>query len=404
MGGVIPAFVIIVTILIFGVNQGHAEEARILLKQDPVLSELQGRFQISCLKMNKIKALKPISCRAVSGDNKSSAFRFDKTNVKVDVKSERMDLVLSNKKVLLSLYGKAFRIQGHFFWQGHQYRKIDVVLGKNKAEWVVHLPLDEYLKGVLGGEVPSSWPEEVLKAQSVASRTYFLWKRGGGDSFNGYYDVVSDHMDQVFKRQKQVARSIEKAIRKTKGLFLKSRLTQKVFPAFFHADCGGATSTEHAVWGHPFSENQPVADVYCKSATRNHWKYSLKAKDAEQVLKELLFLPSGVHLTHMSPRVGNRERAFSVDFVFNDRIIKTLSANEFRKNFGFGKVRSTNFKVYREDESFQFEGQGYGHGVGLCQWGAYRWAKSGKTFQQILAHYYPTAELTFKKKKSSLTF
>lgn len=404
--------------IFFPLFSSGSSDPRILLSESVPQVSLRGDFQIRCMSLRPTKQLRSVSCRSLSDKNKSASYRFKKSNLVLQASNGQLRFYKSSvlrgpSKIkgdrlgggaqkslgpsLFELVGGAFRFQGQFFWQGHVYETVDLLFENQKPRWVLHLPMAEYLKGVLGSEMPASWPVEALKAQAVASRTYFLFKRhqvGAG----GYYDVVSDHMDQVFKRRKEVAPNVEKAVKHTRGLYLRSPLTGKVFPAYFHADCGGGTSTEHSVWRHPTSENQPVHDTYCQSAKRNQWTHKLSVEEAEEKLKMLFFLPTGARLVSMAPRENSAHRAFAVDFVFNNNIVKTLSANDFRKTFGFGKVKSTHFQVKGTKEDFVLTGKGYGHGVGLCQWGAYRRAKEGHGFQQILAHYYPTSELSSLRK------
>jgi len=397
--------------LFFVLFQTHAhgassETARVMLETIPKNTQIQGAFRVTCLMKSENQPLRPISCqrnhqRSQASEpkkNKHAAVQFRNSRFTVVESPSGVQFRIGNGRTLIGFHGEAFRFEGQFLWQGRKVKKLDLLPSAGASQWIVHLPLEEYLQGVLGGEVPASWPMAALKAQAVASRTYFLWKQ---DLKHRYYDVRSDHLDQVFRIHKKPSPSIVKAIQSTKGLFLHSPLTRSIFPAFFHADCGGDTATEHSVWRHPASENQPIQDRFCQSAKRNAWKRTLPVAEIQERLKATMILPRGAKLNAVIPRGQSGQRAHHVDFLFNNNIIKTLSANDFRERLGYGKIKSTRFKVVKKDDHFVFEGQGYGHGVGLCQWGAKRWAVMGKNFRQILAHYYPAAQL---KKRRASTF
>jgi len=72
---------------------------------------------------------------------------------------------------------------------------------------------------------------------------------------------------------------------------------------------------------------------------------------------------------------------------------KRIKAVELRRALGTSRIRSTDFSVTREGNAFEFTGRGWGHGVGMCQWGAYGMALKGARWQEILAHYYPGAQV-----------
>ncbi len=297
--------------------------------------------------------------------------------------------------------GGHFVLTGSFSLENRVLQKVSLYFENKKTLWVLHLPVDQYLYGVMAAEVPSSWPEETLKAQAIASRTYFLFKKQERKA--EVFDVRSDTMDQVFKMDAKKHKNIVKAVNETHGQILTSKKTSQIFPAYFHADCGGGTSQEKVVWRQPTSLNVEVKDPYCQSASKNNWSILVDKAKLTRLLKDVFFLPFGVNLKSILPRLGEKSRAHVIDFVFSNNIIKRLEANEFRRLLGFSKLRSTHFAVTHLGESIEFKGRGFGHGVGMCQWGAQRWARNGKNFKEILSHYYPNAQLekvSSQRKKS----
>ena len=198
---------------------------------------------------------------------------------------------------------------------------------------------------------------------------------------------------------------IEQSLRQTRSQVLFDKEGSQVFPAYFHSDCGGHTSQEDHVWKHKGALNRGVEDPYCLSAGRNRWSLSMKRKELTSKLKQAFYIPHGAELRAILPRISPETRAHIVDFMFSGNIIRRVGANRLRKILGYRKLKSTNFRVTYGFEKIRFQGIGFGHGVGLCQWGAQRWARHGRSYNEILAHYYPESrmvELDDKKLRNLL--
>lgn len=268
--------------------------------------------------------------------------------------------------------------------------------GTDKFDVIGILPLESYLVGVIASEMPLSWPIETLKAQAIAARSYALATMK--ERARQVYHLESTVLDQVFTHLGEepdddplVAKAKE-AVKQTEG-FVLTGSRRSVIKAFYHSDCGGKTASSKSVWG----SNQVrggVIDASCPSHPKSQWSLELRQAEISQRIKALSGASEPGLLENLVPvRPSARDRVEKVQLVWDSGLRATVTAQEFRSALGFDQLRSAMFKVVKTGESFLFSGAGYGHGVGLCQWGARNLGKQGRSFEQILAHYYPQTQL-----------
>jgi stage II sporulation protein D len=253
----------------------------------------------------------------------------------------------------------------------------DVVVlpGKSKLVAVNVLPLEEYLVGVLGGEMPRSFPLEALKAQAVAARTYALNKKL--EQYGQPYHLGSSVISQVYKGLDVEDPRTREAVDATRGLVLTWNL--QPIEAYFHASCGGRTESGADALGRDLPYLQAV-DCPCGKLPTSHWTLTLPARELSSLFKKAGALEvQGRTSTGRVRRVGVGPR--SVDAV------------TFRERVGYMKLKSLDFEVEKARDGWRIEGHGFGHGAGLCQWGARVYAEKGWGFEKILQHYYPGTEL-----------
>ncbi len=365
-------------IILFRCFSASALEARVLIDENSSVKKIMGDIRLRCLSSQSK------NCAGKTYLLPQGPWQFERTN-------NLLKITNLETKARSQLQGTHFRLTGTFSVDGKSMQRLDIVFNKSKTDWVAHFPVDQYLYGVMTAEVPASWPSQALQAQAVASRTYFLFKKM--ERLKMHYDVRSDIMDQVFKMDADKHRSVIEAVNATHGMVLVSKESGKIFPAYFHSDCGGKTSPENLVWRQPSSMNQSVQDPYCQTASKNNWSYGIDKEHLLSTLQKAFYLPAGVQLISILPRIHEQSRAHIVDFLFSKNILKRIGANDFRRLLGFGKLKSTQFEVEETRNKVVFSGRGFGHGVGLCQWGAQRWARKGKDYRSILRHYYPQAHL-----------
>lgn len=316
----------------------------------------------------------------------------------IQPENKKWTLIWKGKKPrqkISCLHGQRLVLRGSFSWGEHEHlRNIVFYCDKRRLQMITKIPMGDYLKGVLPQEMPASWPLSALKAQAVTSRTYALWKRGYYK--NKRYDLRSTVLDQVFKSKRpsldRYQKRVNRAVDETVGLVLVNSGRQ-IIKAYFHADCGGATARAINVWGRWNKDTRAVKDPYCQTRSSHRWRYSMGLKDLANLVRDKNIAPKSGELKGLKIKTaGLGQRVNELYLVFRDRL-KRISGDQLRSWLGYDKLKSTFFSVKRNGEKFEFVGKGHGHGVGLCQRGARGMAKVGKSYEQILKHYYPEAGL-----------
>jgi stage II sporulation protein D len=250
------------------------------------------------------------------------------------------------------------------------------------------LPLDEYLAGVLGSEVVLSWPTAALQAQAIAARTYALFKmeQNKGNTAS----VASDSTDQNYRGMERETERARDIVAQTRGVVLTYR--SDILPAYYCAACGG--HTVDVTTGLEKPTIPPLSGVecgFCQDSPYYQWDAKFTKNDISEGLNKAGYAVTsvaGIQLLGLGPH----GHASSVQ-VQLPRGQRTLKASEFRFLMGGSKIRSTRFTVEADGGGFTFRGQGWGHGVGLCQWGAKGMAGQGYAAEMILSHYYPGTKL-----------
>lgn len=270
---------------------------------------------------------------------------------------------------------------------------------KTGIDAVARLDLETYLAGVLPSEMPAAWPLEALKAQAVAARSFVL--RTAFERRNRHYDVDSTIMDQVYKflseakEHPEWREKIARAIADTRGQVLKDN-RGAIAKAFYSADCGCQTEDPRFVWG-KVESLQSVKDPTCGRRKPRQWDFNLSKVEVREKLTAAFVLPPDTTLRALqvagktpSGRVSNLIATLDVGGK-SQRYM--LGAQEFRRIFGFEKIRSTDFKLRWLGDRLEILGTGMGHAVGLCQTGAKYLAESGMGYEDILKVYYPKLKI-----------
>lgn len=269
----------------------------------------------------------------------------------------------------------------------------------NRLLAVNYIKIEEYLKGVLPAELPRRFLPETFKAQAITARTFALYEKYSRRS-KRLYDVAATEHSQVYHgRDVHISRAI-KAVEQTRGVVLTHRTDRgpRIFPAYFSSTCGGWTQPgKNVAAGAP--DCKPLAgNVRCSTCTispRHRWserrisaaELTRRLNDRRglsfQQVSKITILEQTSYGRMVRVRLGDISGR-SVD----------LPAQTFRLIVGSRKMLSAWCRVRKEGDGFVFyDGHGFGHGAGMCQWGAEGMARRGYTAGEILAHYYPTAEL-----------
>lgn len=242
--------------------------------------------------------------------------------------------------------------------------------------------LEDYVAGTVASEVPEKWPLEALKAQAIATRTYAIFQKY--KHVNDPFHVSSTVMDQVFEGAHKTHQNAFHASKKTEGKVVT--YNHEVIKAFFHSTCGDKTTSAKSVWGGNIAYLPGSKCGYCKTATHHTWKYSISKSKLSDALKPLI--KDRVKSLKITKK-DETGRALQIK-ITGARRTHYVSGNDFRKHIGYTELRSSWItSINNRRGTYTFSGRGYGHGVGMCQWGAYGMAKKNYTAQNILAHYYP---------------
>lgn len=251
-----------------------------------------------------------------------------------------------------------------------------VLFGKTQLAAVNVLGLEDYLVGVIGSEMPKSFPTEALKAQAIAARTYALNKKL--EQYSQPYHLGSSVISQVYKGLDVEDPRTRDAVESTRGLVMTWQL--QPIEAYFHSSCGGRTESGGDALGRDLPYLKAV-DCPCGHLPTSHWTLHLKQAD----LKALGGTKAGALKVQGRSSTG-RARRVEVG-------ARSLDAVTFRERIGYMKLKSLHFEIEKSGDGWKVEGSGFGHGAGLCQWGARVYAEKGWDYRKILQHYYPGVEL-----------
>lgn len=243
---------------------------------------------------------------------------------------------------------------------------------------VITIPLDEYLIGVVGAEMPASFPIEALKAQAVVARTYALKKIKNNakltDSVSTQCYKDNNQLKEMWKNSYNTYyQKIKSAVEATKNQAIYYQ--NDYIDAVYHSTSNGKTEDAMYVWGN----SSPYLKSVDSSWDKNSTSY---LKEIEKDLSNVLNI-LGVDVSDTSFEILSRDSSGRVEKVrFGNR---EFTGVEFRNLLG---LRSADFDIKQIDNTLIITTRGYGHGVGLSQYGASGMAKEGYNYIEILKHYY----------------
>ncbi len=272
---------------------------------------------------------------------------------------------------------------------GRPYRdKIQVFPGPNQNLWVINeLPLEEYLVGLINSEIFSHWPLDALKAQAVAARTFAIFQRGNRS--DRLYDLDSGVNDQVYVGKRLEDDRSRQAVKETEGEIILYK-GNPIF-AVYHACCGGKIESPEYLWAGSFPYLKSIVCTYCLDSPHFLWNYQVEGHRLAKALGR-----GGYSIPPVAEiQFGERNESGRVLrlFVKGGRTRWEIPGKEFRRLLGYDQLRSTNFWLKESNGFFFFSGLGWGHGAGLCQWGAKGMADAGMDYRTILKYYYQNVEM-----------
>lgn len=275
----------------------------------------------------------------------------------------------------VALDGQAFR--GHLEIQ----RLNGVLTAVNVVD------LEEYLQGVLKDEIPAGWPAEATKAMAIAARTYAVYQvqQNPGALFHLRATTAS----QVYGGATGEDPRTTWAVQTTRGQILT--FGGQPISAFYHACSGGATEDALDVFGANFDTVVGVKDDFSLGCPHALWVERLTSQHVERALLRAGYAIGG--LLRIEDLLRSRTGRILRLAVQHTRGTLVLEGKRFREALGNDVVRSTGFEVRADAGGFTFVGRGWGHGVGLSQWGAKEMADLAHQHWEILKFYYPLAEI-----------
>ncbi len=343
----------------------------------------------------------------ISRGERNAVWRFEHEGRKVRaVRPDGVGTVWTNSPMLVRAVSGALLTVG-----GSPYRGDLAVYGTDTGVVVVNVvKIDEYLRGVVPLEIGtrSDADSAAVQAQAITARSYAFIHLSNDAS--RMYDVTGGELDQVYRGVAAESPVGSQAVESTRTLVLK--YAGRVVNAPYHSTCGGSTAAASEVWRtdvEPFllsvSARSPGSNrYYCDIAPRFQWTKTLEASALNAAL--LQYLANYVQVPNKVPGIA---RDVGVASRTASGRVGTLAITTSRGNFvlrgnetryvlrapGGEILNSTNFSVettHAADGSVSrlvIRGSGYGHGIGMCQWGAIGRARAGQDFKTILRAYYP---------------
>ncbi len=333
------------------------------------------------------KSQGPIDIRLTDGEIKISGKTFSNEQI----------IISPEEPYVFNLDGKNYRGKLKFITNpdGSSFDVMNII------------PVESYLAGVAGAEMPEYWEPEALKAQVIAARTYCLYtkKRFGG---NRNWDVGKTAAHQVYRGVGAESAAIWNAVNQTKGMVLtckQSDGTEDIFPAYYSSTCGGHTENSNNVFGDSFTPLHGVTCPYCQDVAKPKFffwpmvrfdKIDITGRLLQRYekLRQLGDI-NDINIADQSD-YGDFRRLTMIELIGSNGNKEFLRTEDFRLTIDptGRKIKSACFQLEDLDDSWAFlSGRGWGHGVGMCQCGAEGMARQGKTARQILSHYYPESKI-----------
>lgn len=408
-----------------------------LFKSEPIVRvKIINSVDTLRMSFNGIWSLNNSSLTKLTANDDEVKFFIDNDKIKLlkagqiqNIESEHLVLSCPEKGGALEIKDVPYGVG--WWWENKENRIYEGELHfyktkEKKFVVVVHLPLEEYLKGVVPYEIGNDSPIEAMKAQAVAARSEAIMALNSRLYRGEHHDLTSDVECQVFSGNKKRTYSSDLAITETKSLILSEH--GKPINAYYASNCGGHSELIKNVWGdRPGVDSYIVSGFDCKDSAKIdlsdsnnlrqwifsnppsycnpnihndlptwsqnnfRWKVELTTEAiSKMVAKGKNF---GTLLDIEILKRGESGRAYSANYIFEKDSFEVNGELKIRQTIS-PPLRSSCFVVDKIDSGFVFYGAGWGHGVGMCQSGAITMAKNGSRFEEILKHYYRSAVLS----------
>lgn len=294
-------------------------------------------------------------------------------------------------------------LTGLLNWKEDKYRgNLHIISSQSRkgCDLINEMPLEDYLATLLPKEMSADWPLEALKAQAVAARSYAYHKIktkqvSKDKGFNAFYDIENSEKHQVNGNFFDATYSTFRATQETSGEVLTLHDGMSL-PIFFHSKCGGRTLRPDQVWSNPVKGYKSVTCPFCHKHGTKDWKIEMVKPKLSTYLKDAL--EKYENKTMMTSKKGIKilsdKRSHSALRFYSKDDLYHLKKSRLRATLGRRALPSNNYFVKEKGQKVVITGSGFGHGVGLCQFGAKELALRGFDYKQILNHYFPNFKLT----------
>lgn len=277
---------------------------------------------------------------------------------------------------------------------------------------VNHVPMERYIPGVIAKELYGHWHPEAFRAQAIAARTYAIWTQLGN---RRHYDLESTQASQAYIGTTSNQRALD-AVAASRGVVLT--YGNDILPAYYSSSCGGVG--QDAAIAFPNAKHiEPLSarnhGKWCSKSAQFRWgpvdrnRKQLAARIADwgkQRQRSIGHMKDIAQIRVKSTNKIGRPAWFAVidstgkeyvlrceDFRFACNHQPGSGQSAFSRLPSSATLKSSHLKIELSNTTVRFYGQGYGHGVGMCQWGAQALATRGHASTAILKFYYPTANL-----------
>ena len=269
----------------------------------------------------------------------------------------------------------------------HEIIDTNTYVNIHRNSGVVTLELEEYIKGVVAAEMPLEFNIEALKAQSIIARTYTYKALARGTKLTDNESTQSYKSDDELRalwgsKYNTYINKLTSAVKDTKGMYLT--YNGEYIEAVYHSTSNGKTESAEEVWGNAFAYLKSTSSEYDTTNKSFQMDKFISYSELSSLLNTNINQDSEFKI--LDRTVGDRVKSISINgTIFNGVNLRNTL-----------KLRSADFSINKTDDGVIFTTKGYGHGVGMSQYGANGMANNGYNYNQILEHYYMGTKLEKK--------
>lgn len=252
------------------------------------------------------------------------------------------------------------------------------------------MKFEEYITGVVAGEMNQGWPENAYAAQAIIARTFALtyMSENSTNVISGSYKYAQEYMPE------NITPELTEAVKKTRGEIAVYK--DDYIKGWFHSSAAGQTTS--AKVGLAFQDAEPPYIMSVDSPDDQapedikNWSSSFTSSEINNALKK-----TGNNIGELNniEIISKDKTGRAIDFKFSGSSGSAIvKAADYRNQLDPKKLKSTKIsKISKTEKGYSFTGSGFGHGVGMSQWGAYAFAKQGKSPEEIVNHYFKDVEI-----------